>query len=129
KLNRNKNTASGSNVMDKLDYTYKTDKPNQLLRVDDAVTTTTNADDIKDQIAPENYKYNSIGQLIEDWENVTQAELNAYNSNSANIPSSVIYYEYNTSGLVTEVKKNNVSLVKFSYNERGQRVKKESYNT
>src|SRR5690606_3293453 len=34
KLNRNKNTASGSNVMDKLDYTYKTDKPNQLLRVD-----------------------------------------------------------------------------------------------
>src|SRR5690606_24060188 len=42
-------------------------------------------------------------------------------------PPSVIYYEYNTSGLVTEVKKNNVSLVKFYYNERGQRVKKESF--
>src|SRR5690606_39018748 len=40
-LNRNKNTVSGSNAMDKLSYTYKTDKPNQLLRVDDAVTTTT----------------------------------------------------------------------------------------
>src|SRR5690606_19731488 len=87
KQNRNKNTVSGSNAMDKLSYTYKTDKPNQLLRVDDAVTTTTNADDIKDQIAPRNYKYNSIGQLIEDWENVTQVELNAYTSNNT-IPSS-----------------------------------------
>src|SRR5690606_33484923 len=53
---------------------------------------------------------------------------NAYTSNNT-IPSSVIYYVYNTSGLVTEVKKNNVSLVKFYYNERGQRVKKESYST
>ncbi|MDC1265230.1 hypothetical protein N8009_00370 [Flavobacteriaceae bacterium] len=42
-LNRNKNTENGSNKMDELTYAYKTDKPNQLKRVDDAVTIATNA--------------------------------------------------------------------------------------
>jgi YD repeat-containing protein len=38
-------------------------------------------------------------------------------------------YLYNTQGLVTEVKKAGNTIVKFFYNERGQRVKKESYST
>ena len=36
-------------------------------------------------------------------------------------------YFYNTQGLVTEVKKNNFPAVKFYYNERGSRIKKESF--
>ncbi len=107
-LNRNKQTEGRSNVMDQLSYTYKTDKPNQLLRVDDAVTSATNADDIKDQDG-DNYVYNSIGQLVQNTsENIT--------------------YIYNASGLVTEVQKDNQPLVKFFYNDKGHRVRKESYN-
>ncbi|WP_340064258.1 RHS repeat-associated core domain-containing protein [Ascidiimonas aurantiaca] len=108
-LNRNQGSGSGSNAMDQLTYTYKTDKPNQLLRVDDAVTGTTNADDIKDQDG-NNYVYNSIGQLVQN-------------------TGEGITYIYNTSGLVTEIQKNTVPLVKFYYNDRGHRVRKESYNT
>ncbi|WP_299218669.1 RHS repeat-associated core domain-containing protein [uncultured Aquimarina sp.] len=108
-LNRNKNTEGGSNAMDALSYTYKTDKPNQLLRVDDTVTATTNADDIKDQDG-NNYVYDEIGQLIQNNEEG-------------------ITYSYNARGLVTEVKKNNMPLVKFFYNDRNHRIKKENYNT
>ncbi len=56
------------------------------------------------------YSYNEIGQLTHD----TEQNLD---------------YFYNTQGLVFEVKRNNNSLVKFYYNERGQRIKKESFNT
>ncbi len=108
KLNRNKGAASGSNAMDKLSYTYKTDKPNQLLRVDDAVGSVTGADDIEDQDG-NNYEYNDIGQLIKN--------------NEENIA-----YLYNASGLVTEVKKGNQPAVKFFYNDKGHRVRKEAYN-
>ncbi len=107
-LARNKNTESGSNVMDDFTYHYKTGK-NQLDRVQDDVTTTTNADDLKTQAAG-NYIYNSIGQLTE---NIGEA----------------VKYTYNASGLITEVKKNNVTLVKFFYNDKGHRVKKEIYNS
>lgn len=107
KLNRNKNTVSGSNDMDKLSYSYKSGKPNQLDRVSDAVGTVADTDDIESQ-ASGNYMYNTIGQLIENKEEG-------------------IKYVYNASGLVTEVQKNNVPLVKFFYNDRGHRVKKESY--
>ncbi|MGY3793191.1 RHS repeat domain-containing protein [Aquimarina sp. 433] len=116
-LNRNKDTYQGSNAMDQLSYTYKTDKPNQLLRVDDAAGEVDGADDIGDQITLENYKYNKIGQLIEDWEYVTPED-----------PENVIRYSYNASGLVTEVSKKNVTLVKFFYNDKNHRVRKESYN-
>ncbi|NAS32835.1 hypothetical protein GTQ40_17790 [Flavobacteriaceae bacterium R38] len=108
-LNRNKHTENGSNVMDALTYTYKTDKPNQLLRVDDAITDNTNADDIKDQNGS-NYIYNEIGQLVQNNEEG-------------------ITYIYNTSGLVTEVQKNNLSIVKFFYNDRNHRIKKESFSS
>ena len=107
-LNRNKNTASGSNAMDQLSYVYKTDKPNQLLRVDDTAGDVSGADDIGDQNG-NNYVYNEIGQLVQN--------------NQDNIS-----YIYNASGLVTEIKKGNQTLVKFFYNDKNHRVKKESYN-
>ena len=107
-LNRNKNTESGSNKMDELTYAYKTNKPNQLKRVDDAVTTATNADDIKDQTTENNYIYNSIGQLIEN-------------------KDEQVKYAYNASGLVTEVQKNGTPRVRFFYDDRGHRIRKEVY--
>ncbi|GAA4276420.1 RHS repeat domain-containing protein [Aquimarina mytili] len=108
-LNRNKNKdGSGNNSMDQLSYTYKDNKPNQLLRVDDASDDVAGADDIGDQNG-DNYVYNEIGQLIEN---------KAENIN----------YIYNASGLVIEVQKNNTPLVKFFYNDKGHRVRKESYN-
>ena len=106
-LNRNKNSVDGNTRMDRLSYQYKTDKPNQLLRVDDAVGSVSDADDIEDQEG-ENYVYNALGQLIEN-------------------KGEQITYFYNTSGLVTEIRKNNVPLVKFFYNDKGHRVRKESY--
>ena len=108
-LNRNKNTQDGSNRMDELTYAYKTDQPNQLKRVDDAVLIATNADDIKDQTTVDNYIYNSIGQLIENKEEKVK-------------------YTYNASGLVTEVQKNETPRVRFYYNDRGHRIKKESFH-
>ncbi|WP_299223298.1 RHS repeat-associated core domain-containing protein [uncultured Aquimarina sp.] len=107
-LNRNKDTHQGSNAMDKLSYEYKTDKPNQLLRVDDAAGDVAGADDIGDQDGI-NYEYNDIGQLVK---NVSEN----------------IEYLYNASGLVTEIKKADQPLVKFFYNDKNHRVRKESYN-
>ncbi len=107
-LNRNKDKENGSNAMDKLNYTYKESKLNQLQRVEDAVTSETNAPDIKNQTG-DNYQYNSIGQLVRN------SEEN-------------IEYLYTTSGLVSEVKQNNQPRVKFYYNDKGFRVRKESYD-
>ncbi len=124
-LYRNKQTESGSNVMDQLSYTYKEGKPNQLLRVDDAAGDVSGADDIGDQEG-NNYKYNVIGQLIEDWENVTPEERANYIATGV-VPASIIRYTYNASGLVTMVSKKDVPLVKFFYNDKGHRVRKEAY--
>ncbi|MEA1786118.1 hypothetical protein U1E44_08455 [Arenibacter sp. GZD96] len=55
---------ANGNAMDDFAYAYKTGT-NQLNHVQDAVTAATNADDLKTQ-APNNYVYNSIGQLVED---------------------------------------------------------------
>ncbi|MEW7277949.1 papain fold toxin domain-containing protein [Aquimarina sp. 2201CG1-2-11] len=107
-LNRNKQTENGgSNMMDQLSYTYKEGKPNQLLRVDDAAGDVAGADDIGDQNG-NNYEYNKIGQLVKN--------------NEENIA-----YIYNASGLVTEIQKGNQPLVKFFYNDKGHRVRKEVY--
>lgn len=95
-------------VTDNLTYNY-TNK-NQLNSVSDSGAVVPNSDDIKNQTDTQNYKYDAIGQLTE---NVSEK----------------LYYFYNTQGLVVEVKKDNQSLVKFFYNERGQRIKKESYST
>jgi RHS repeat-associated protein len=96
--------------MDDLTYVYKQDKPNQLQRVDDAVTIDTRANDIKDQTTTDNYQYNSIGQLIENTDEGVR-------------------YEYNASGLVTKVYHNDVIRVQFYYNDKNYRTKKESYDT
>ena len=109
-LKRNKDSEGGTNLMDDLTYHYDTEnnKPNQLSRIEDAVTVATNANDIKNQPTLNNYKYNSIGQLEKNTEEALE-------------------YVYNAAGLVTEVKKNEITRVKFYYNDRNHRVKKESY--
>jgi len=105
-LNRNKNTENASNVMDKLTYKYDASKPNQLNQVIDTEGDV-GVNDIGSQ-QQDNYIYNSIGQLTK------------------NVGEGVEYF-YNASGLVTEIQKNNIPLVKFFYNDKGQRVRKESY--
>ena len=105
-LKRNKQTQGG-NAMDDLTYTYDGTKKNRLVRVDDAVGPVAGADDIEDQSGI-NYVYDAIGRLAE---NVSEG----------------LKYTYNTGGLVTEIKKNNVTLVRFSYDDRGHRVGKEIY--
>ncbi|TCI90296.1 RHS repeat domain-containing protein [Tenacibaculum sp. M341] len=110
-LFRNKNTekigTEDSNRMDELSYEYYENKPNQLKRVDDAVTIDTHADDIKDQDG-DNYEYNSIGQLIRNEEEKVD-------------------YEYNASGLVTLVKYNGKNKVAFQYNDKNFRTVKLTY--
>jgi RHS repeat-associated protein len=94
-------------MQDNLTYGYKSN--NQLDRVADAVATPTLAGYIENQAAG-NYVYDAIGQLTENVGEKTK-------------------YRYNTQGLVTEVQYNNQAVVRFFYNERGQRIKKESYST
>ena len=111
-LVRKKQTESGNNAMDDLTYNYNSnpqDGPNQLRSVDDADGDVNGADDIEDQNS-NNYTYDKLGRLV--------------NNNKEGIE-----YIYNTAGLVTEVIKNNVTLVRFGYNERNQRSWKKSYST
>ena len=65
-------------------------------------------DDIEGQV-PNNYQYNAIGQLIRN-------------------ESEDLDYFYNVQGLTTEVRRNNLPVVKFNYNERGERIIKESFD-
>lgn len=102
-LRRNKD---GDTVMDDLQYTY-TNGTNQLSHVDDSAGDVSGADDLSDQEV-NNYIYNSIGQLVRN-------------------ESENIDYFYNASGLVTQVDQNGQAVVKFFYNDRNHRVKKESY--
>ncbi len=77
--------------------------------VTDAVAGASYPNDIDSgQMPTGNYVYNAIGQLTTN-----------YQEN--------LYYFYNTQGLVTEVRKGTVPIVKFYYNERGQRIKKENF--
>jgi len=107
RLIRNKD-GNASNAMDNLTYHYKTDKKNQLTHVTDAAGNV-GVDDIGSQ-ATGNYTYNSIGQLTRSADDSTD-------------------YIYNASGLVTEVKQNNITRVKFDYNDKGFRVKKTAYTS
>ncbi len=112
-LTRNKGSQDGNNAMDNLGYNYKADKPNQLSQVTDDTYGGTgdapNVDDIANQSNANNYVYNDIGQLV-------------YNT------SEEISYIYNTRGLVTEIKKGVFTLVKFYYNDRNHRIRKESFS-
>lgn len=101
-------TNAAGTMQDNLSYTYNIEN-NQLNRVADAAGASTSASDIGTQTAG-NYRYDVIGQMTRN-----------------NLED--IDYAYNTQGLVTQVSKAGHILVKFFYNERGQRIKKESYNT
>ncbi|WP_172443295.1 RHS repeat-associated core domain-containing protein [Nonlabens agnitus] len=102
-LRRNKNTVSGSNVMDNLTYSYKTGKPNQLDRVADAAGNR-GVGDLASQPV-NNYNYNSIGQLTKNLQDK-------------------IGYVYNASGLVTQITNliTNLPAVTFGYDDRGHRL-------
>ncbi|WP_291152177.1 RHS repeat domain-containing protein [Flavobacterium sp. UBA7680] len=106
-------TNDTGTIVDKLTYNYTNAGTNQLNSITEGAAATTDPSDIENQTAG-NYTYDAIGQLI----------LNAQDQ---------VYYRYNTTGLVQEYGKftgqNFIPLAKFFYNERGQRIKKESYNT
>ncbi len=106
-LNRNKDGAANASEMDQLSYNYNPEKPNQLQHVDDFAGEVLAGKDLADQ-APGNYEYNEIGQLVKN--------------NEENIE-----YIYNASGLVTIVKKGGSPMVKFFYNDKGYRVRKDIY--
>ncbi|WP_136667693.1 lamin tail domain-containing protein [Flavobacterium sp. H122] len=98
-------TDKNGQVIDNLSYNYNNN--NQLNYVADSVNPGILTD--IDNQSSGNYGYNAVGQLI---------------SNAAE----TLTYTYNAQGLTTEVKRAGNTLVKFFYNERGQRIKKESYN-
>ncbi|TMM52155.1 hypothetical protein FEE95_20930 [Maribacter algarum] len=106
-LRRKKGSDGAGNAMDDLSYNYKT-KTNQLEQVVDIDGDVPNAEDFETQLDSQNYVYNSIGQLIEN--------------KAANLT-----YQYNSNRLLIGIKRNNLNLVKFYYNDRFQRVRKESY--
>jgi RHS repeat-associated protein len=110
RLIRNKNTENGivgSNAMDVLTYDYDVTKPNQLLQVVDAEGDV----DAGDIGAQTDYNYNAIGQLVSSYDGTDATS-----------------YFYNASGLVTQVNENEITRVKFYYNDKNHRLKKESYN-
>ncbi|OWW23516.1 hypothetical protein B4Q04_20165 [Zobellia sp. OII3] len=106
-LKRNKDGAPGNNGMDDLSYVYKAGT-NQLDHVTDSEGNG-GSNDIDNQNSG-NYVYNAIGQLVYE-------------------DSEKIDYFYNASGLVREVQKDGQPLVKFFYNDRNHRVKKEVYSS
>lgn len=95
-------------VVDDFSYFYQTTGKNRLTHIkENAPPTTADPNDIENQ-APNNYIYDGIGQLTKN--NIDNLE-----------------YIYNTQGLVTDIRKAGSLMVKFYYNERGNRIKKESY--
>jgi RHS repeat-associated protein len=107
-LQRTNNTGA---IIDNFNYVYSSANNRLDFVNDQAGTTPTVNYDIEPQLSG-NYVYNSIGQLTQ---NVKED----------------LSYSYNAAGLVTEVKKTSIDkvIVKFFYNERGHRVKKEMYST
>ena len=103
-------TNDAGTIVDDLSYEYPVGNGNKLDRVAEAAPITTDPTDIENQL-PNNYSYDAIGQMTK---NISEN----------------ISYEYNTQGLVLEVRNltSGKPLVKFFYNERGQRIKKESYD-
>jgi RHS repeat-associated protein len=112
-LKRNGYTTSGvtdANAMDEFTYHYYANsRANRLSHVTDANDNPdpNRYDDLRDQPVG-NYDYNERGQLVENLQEKLE-------------------YEYYATGLVREIKKKGVPLVKFFYNDRGQRVRKETF--
>lgn len=96
-------------IVDDLTYNYTNTGKNQLNSLTESAAVTSDPTDIETQSAG-NYVYDLIGQMTR---NVKED----------------LYYSYNTQGLVTQVNRGANTVVRFFYNERGQRIKKESYNT
>jgi RHS repeat-associated protein len=96
-------------IVDDLTYNYTNTGKNQLNSLSESAAVTSDPTDIETQSAG-NYVYDLIGQMTR---NVKED----------------LYYSYNTQGLVTQVNRGANVVVRFFYNERGQRIKKESYNT
>jgi RHS repeat-associated protein len=107
-LSRNGYTGGGTNAMDEFVYHYRSN--NQLRYVTDTGDNPdpTRYDDLRDQ-PQNNYVYNARGELVK---NIREG----------------LEYDYYTTGLVREVRKNGVPLVRFFYNDRGQRVRKQSFD-
>ena len=105
-ITRLERTDESGGTYDDFVYNYKPGT-NQLTSITDTAPLST-VDDIDSQIA-NNYIYNDIGQLIEN-------------------SGENLKYFYNTSGLVTEITRNNLPLVQYFYNERGNRIKKNSFD-
>lgn len=109
-------TNEAGTVVDNLTYNYYMYNPpltgNQLSSVSDGIVGNAVGEyDLSSGQATNNYKYDLSGNL----------EINVKEN---------LKYEYNTTGLITQVSVYTTSnpIVKFYYNEIGQRVKKESFN-
>lgn len=104
-----KRSDHAGTIVDDLTYNYTNTGKNQLNNLTESAAVTSDPTDIETQSAG-NYVYDAIGQITR---NVKED----------------LYYFYNTQGLVTQVNRGANAVVRFFYNERGQRTKKESYNT
>ena len=109
---RRTNGAVDGIIVDDFSYTYK-DGTNQLDHITDyvsALTTTPSSNDIESQPAG-NYLYDALGRLAT---NVSEG----------------LTYVYNAGGLVVKIlNRQNNPIVKFYYNERGNRIIKESFSS
>ena len=108
-LRRKKDTQSNNNEMHDLEYVYKNSKPNQLSHVNDFATSPSGINDLEDQ-SIDNYIYNEIGQLV-------------YNDQDD------LEYIYTVSGLVSEIKKEGSTLLKFYYNDKNHRIRKDIHTS
>ncbi|MBK6545011.1 MAG: RHS repeat protein [Saprospiraceae bacterium] len=108
-LDRYGTTAGGNQLkMDAFAYNYK-QQNNRLTHVDDLVNVSNYTTDIDDQQA-NNYKYDRIGNLIRD-----EAE--------------GLSIEWNLSGKVSRIKKDNGDVILFKYDALGNRISKRFKDT
>ncbi|UPT69696.1 MAG: hypothetical protein M0D53_11070 [Flavobacterium sp. JAD_PAG50586_2] len=110
-MNRNGDfDADESNLVfaiDQLEYTYHTDKKNQLMRVQDFTTSSLGfKDDDSTPYAPDDYTYDNFGNMISD----TNKEIASISYNHLNLPVEIIF----VSG----------DKIKYLYNAAGQKVRK-----
>jgi RHS repeat-associated protein len=101
---RNRETVSGSNQMDQLQYNY-IPGTNQLDHIYDSVSFGSNANDITSQSSG-NYKYDSIGELIGDAA-----------SNISNITWTVY-------GKIASIEKTTDTVIRYAYDPAGNRISK-----
>ncbi|MBK8642649.1 MAG: hypothetical protein IPN15_10700 [Saprospiraceae bacterium] len=108
-LDRNGTTAGGNQLkMDRFTYNFK-QQNNRLTHVDDVVNVSNYSTDIDDQQA-NNYKYDRLGNLIRD-----EAE--------------GLSIEWNLSGKVSRIKKDNGDIIVFKYDALGNRISKRFKDT